>query len=71
MSDYSIVRVGNEHIVQAGDKSILKVSSRRKAVKLVTLATDLLDQGTTVQTLEQSPSISRDRDVVPDKSELP
>jgi hypothetical protein len=71
MSDYSIVRVGNEYIVQAGDKSILKVSSRRKAVKLVTLATDLLDQGTTVQTLEQSPSISRDRDVVPDKSELP
>lgn len=71
MSDYSIVRVGNEYIVQAGDKSILKVSSRRKAVKLVTLATDLLDQGTTVQTLEQSTSISRDRDVVPDKSELP
>lgn len=71
MSDYSIVRVGNEYIVQAGDKSILKVSSRRKAVKLVTLATDLLDQETTVQTLEQSPSISRDRDVVPDKSELP
>ena len=71
MSDYSIVRVGNEYIVQAGDKSILKVSSRRKAVKLVTLATDLLDQGATVQTLEQSPSISRDRDVVPDKSELP
>lgn len=71
MSDYSIVRVGNEYIVQAGDKSILKVSSRRKAVKLVTLATDLLDQETTVQTLEESPSISRDRDVVPDKSELP
>ncbi|MGY4477029.1 hypothetical protein [Bradyrhizobium sp. USDA 3364] len=56
MSDYSIVRVGNEYIVQAGDKSILKISSRRRAVKIMTLAADLLDQ----QQVEDAPSISRD-----------
>ena len=70
MSEYSIVRVGNEYIVQAGDKSILRISSRRKAVKIMTLAADLLDQET-VQQVEDSPSISRDRAIVPEKSELP
>jgi hypothetical protein len=70
MPDYSIVRVGNEYIVQAGDKSILKISSRRRAAKLVTLAADLLDQET-LQRLEDSPSISRDPSIVPEESELP
>ncbi|WP_166302891.1 MULTISPECIES: hypothetical protein [unclassified Bradyrhizobium] len=70
MSDYSIVRVGNEYIVQAGEKSILKISSRRRAVKIMTLAADLLDQET-VQQVEDSPSISRDPPIVPDPSELP
>ena len=70
MSEYSIVRVGNEYIVQAGDKSILRISSRRKAVKIMTLAADLLDQEIVLQ-VEGSPSISRDRAIVPEKSELP
>ncbi|GIQ74822.1 hypothetical protein ACE103_06885 [Bradyrhizobium sp. ma5] len=70
MSDYSIVRVGNEYIVQAGDKSILKVSSRRRAVKIMTLAADLLDQET-MQQVEDAPSISRDPPIAPEKSELP
>ncbi|MBR0875547.1 hypothetical protein JQ633_34700 [Bradyrhizobium tropiciagri] len=70
MPDYSIVRLGNEYIVQAGEKSILKISSRRKAVKLMTLAADLLDQEMTQQA-EESPSISRDATVGPDAPELP
>lgn len=70
MSDYSIVRVGNEYIVQAGDKSILKVSSRRRAVKIMTLAADLLDQET-MQQVEDATSISRDPPIAPEKSELP
>ena len=70
MPDYSIVRLGNEYIVQAGEKSILKISSRRKAVKLMTLAADLLDQEM-MQQAEESPSISRDPTVRPDASELP
>lgn len=70
MPDYSIMRVGNEYIVQAGDKSILKISSRRKAAKLVTLAADLLDQET-LQRIEDSASISRDPAILPEDSELP
>jgi hypothetical protein len=42
MKDYSIVRIGDEYIVQADEKSILKITSRRRAAKLVTQAADLL-----------------------------
>ena len=70
MSNYSIVRVGNEYIVQVGEKSILKISSRRRAVKLVTLAADLLDQDTMQQVVD-SPSISGEGGILPDPSELP
>ena len=35
MSNYSIVRIGNEYIVQVNEKSILKIASRRMAAKLV------------------------------------
>ena len=44
MKKYSIVRMGNEYVVQAGEKSILKIASRRRAVKLITDAAELLDQ---------------------------
>ena len=43
MKNYSIVRIGNEYVVQAGEKSVLKISSRRKAARLVTDAAELLD----------------------------
>jgi hypothetical protein len=43
MKKYSIVRMGNEFVVQAGEKSILKIASRRRAVKLITDAAELLD----------------------------
>ena len=44
MKNYSIVRIGNEYVVQAGEKSVLKISSRRKAAKLITDAAELLEQ---------------------------
>lgn len=44
MKKYSIVRIGSEYVVQAGETSILKVSSRREADKLVTDAAGLLQQ---------------------------
>ena len=44
MKNYSIVRIGNEYVVQADEKSILKVASRRQAAKLVTDAAELLQQ---------------------------
>jgi hypothetical protein len=69
MSNYSIVRIGNEYIVQAGEKSILKIASRRRAAKLVTDAAELLHQEP-VQRVEDAPSISRDPAILPDTSEL-
>jgi hypothetical protein len=44
MKKYSIVRIGSEYVVQAGETSILKVSSRREATKLVVDAAGLLQQ---------------------------
>jgi hypothetical protein len=42
MKNYSIVRSGSEYIVLVDDKSVLKVASRRQAVRLVTDAVELL-----------------------------
>ena len=43
MKKYSIVRIGSEYVVQAGETSILKVSSLQEAAKLVDAA-ELLQQ---------------------------
>ncbi|MBT1510840.1 hypothetical protein KIP88_10025 [Bradyrhizobium sp. SRL28] len=59
MKKYSIVRIGSEYVVQAGETSILKVSSRREAAKLVTDAAELLQQGPVPAAGEQ-PSIERE-----------
>jgi len=42
MKNYSIIRIGNEYIVQAGETSVLKTSSRRRAARTVTDAAELL-----------------------------
>ena len=44
MKNYSIVRDGNDYVVCAGEKSVLKISSRRRAAKLITDAVELLEQ---------------------------
>ena len=44
MKKYSIVQIGSEYVVQAGATSILKVSSRQAADKLVTAAAELPQQ---------------------------
>ncbi len=43
MKIYSIVRIDNEYVVQADEKSVLKVASRRRAAKLVVDAAELLN----------------------------
>ena len=43
MKNYSIVRIGDDYVVRADDKNILKVGSRRRAVQLVTDAAELLN----------------------------
>ena len=59
MKKYLIVRVGSEYVVQAGETSILKVSSRREAAKLVTDAAELLQQEPAPDAGEH-PSIERE-----------
>ncbi len=57
MKIYSIVRVENEYVVQAGEKSVLKVASRRRAARLVADAAELLDSHAAV--VEASTEINR------------
>ena len=66
MKKYSIVRIGSEYVVQAGETSILKVSSRREAAKLVTDAAELLEQEPASRPRIEQPSIP-DRPVKPDR----
>jgi hypothetical protein len=66
MKNYSIVRIGNEYVVRADEKSVLKVASRRKAVRLVTDAAELLDSRVVVAEADTEPSIARDPRVIPD-----
>jgi hypothetical protein len=40
---YSIVRVGHEYVVQADEKSVLKMTSRRRAARLIADAVELMD----------------------------
>jgi hypothetical protein len=74
MKNYSIVRIGNEYVVQANEKSVLKISSRKKAARLVTDAAELLDsQSPALVPPDQDaePSIARDPKDIPDRSKVP
>ncbi|MGB9114184.1 hypothetical protein [Bradyrhizobium sp.] len=64
MKNYSIVRIGNEYVVQAGDKSVLKVASRRKAARLVTDAAELLNSQPSQHADTEAPA-ERDPSEVP------
>jgi hypothetical protein len=64
MKNYSIVKVGNDYVVQAEEKSVLKMASRRMAAKLVAEASELLDPTTVQRTspeADAAASIARDR----------
>ena len=68
MTNYSIVRVGNEYVVQADEKSILKVASKRRAARLICDAAELLDSHLAPPTSPEphaEPSIARDPPEVP------
>jgi hypothetical protein len=63
MKTYSIVRIGNAYVVQADEKSVLKIASRRRAARLVTDAAELLDSQPAPQApaaAQAGPSIDRD-----------
>ena len=63
MKDYSIVRIGNEYVVQAGEKSVLKTGSRRMAARLVNDASELLER-------EPAASTAHDASITCDVSDI-
>jgi hypothetical protein len=78
MKNYSIVRIGNEYVVQADEKSVLKIASRRRAARLVTDAAELLDSQPAAPlsadvdaeaTIDRDPGITLDPGTSPDPSE--
>jgi len=82
MKDYSIVRIGDGYVVRAGDNSVLKVASRRRAAQLVTDAAELLNAPPPPQTDAESPTavdpqvisdqgVTLDPWVIPDLSKVP
>jgi hypothetical protein len=74
MKIYSIVRIGDEYVVRAGETSILKVASRRRAAQIITDAVELLDSQNTPPLSPQAPgepSTGCDPDVTPDPPEVP
>ena len=63
MKNYSIIRIGYEYVVQAGENSVLKVASRRRAARLVTDAAELLDSQVAppiAPLADTDPSLTRD-----------
>ena len=56
MTSYSMIKVGNDYVVQADDKCILKVGSRRRAAQLISEATDLLNALTAVESPKIAPA---------------
>jgi hypothetical protein len=69
MNNYSIIRDGNDYVVRAGEKSVLKISSRRRAAKLITDAVELLEQQS-APSAEDSPSDTRNLGAILD-SQVP
>ena len=70
MKDYSIVRIGNDYVVQAGEKSLLKIGSRRRAVRLVTDAAELMEREPAAPAADDA-SITRDVRDIPDAPKVP
>jgi hypothetical protein len=67
MKNYSILRVGNEYVVQVDEKSVLKIASRRRAAKTVTDAAELMDSQAKPNA---DTSITRDPGIAPDLPEV-
>jgi hypothetical protein len=71
MKNYSIVRVGNEYVVRADDKSVLKIASRRRAARTVTDASELLEQQPAPPSPQTPAAPSILAEGIPDPREVP
>jgi hypothetical protein len=67
MKNYTIVRIGNEYVVRANEKSILKIASRRRAKRTVTDAAELLDSQAAAPLSPEAPA---ELSITPDPSEI-
>ncbi len=67
MKNYSIIRTGDEYVVLANQKSVLKIATRRRALRLVKDAAELLDARPAPQPPQTLawPSIDRDPSKIP------
>ena len=68
MTSYSMFKVGNDYVVQANDKCILKVGSRRRAAQLISDATGLLNALAAVESPDiapEAPSLAREAPELP------
>jgi len=64
MNCYAIVKVGNDYVVQVNHLGVMKFTSRRKAMRLVTVAARLLREADAAEQAEL-PSIPREPCEVP------
>jgi hypothetical protein len=68
MTSYSLIKVGNDYVVQVGDQRILKVASRRRAAQLIGEAMDLLNAEAAAEssgTTREAPSLRREMPELP------
>jgi len=68
MRNYSIVRIGDAYVIQANEKGILKISSRRRAARLVSEAAELLMSQAVMPICEQAPSTGQSQAIPGDQS---
>ncbi|WP_245288016.1 hypothetical protein [Bradyrhizobium sp. Ec3.3] len=65
MTSYSFIKVGNDYVVQADDKCILKVASRRRAAQLISEATGLLNAVEAPEKAAETASLHRETPKLP------
>jgi hypothetical protein len=69
MTNYSLIKVGNDYVVQADDQRILRVASRRRAAQLISDAVGLLNAQAAAESCadkpEEEPSLHREPPEVP------
>ena len=68
MKNYTIVKVGNDYVVQTEEQSVLKVASRRRAAKLVVEAAGLLEHPAIDDAAQETDPSSEPSSVASDSS---
>ncbi len=71
MKNYSIIRDGNDYVVRVGETSLLRTSSRRRAVRLIADAAKLLQRQPLQAVEAESTSIVPDLGAIRDAAEVP